>query len=537
MRHNWSGIVAVENSQTGDGRVYAEGCFYWDEADLAAEQIVFRWDRSDEGAHFGAVEVGRVTALERQAAMAGGVIPIHGEGWVDDEWEDVPEFLLRMTGAGSYGVSVDPDDPEVQIIDTTIEETEEGAEVALIASADGLVSRVVPVVAGAGDPDPGEDGGVVLFGYTAGDVLERYTRARIRAITAVDVPAFAEAIITLDAGTEEGPAEEQEIVDDEGAEEAAVASGAAAHDHPAGSPCSCGGTCGTCSVVVNDASANGRNGDLVGPDGRSITAAAATGGTSAPLYPPRSWFEDPAFTDDDVVEYVDPLSGQTIRAVPFTVLASGECFGHVAPWGLCHTGSGPGSACVTTPRSLSNYAYFRTSPLRCEDGTDVSVGRLTIGGGHADRRLSYAGALEHYDNAAAIRAYVSAGEDRWGVWVHGSLRPDLTPAQVQAFRATPPSGDWRGVQGRHELAAVHHVVSGGFPVARVADGRPVSLVAAGAREMAMLARVAGVHRGDSALLRRLGVLEGWAERQARTRLREGLAARRREARERLAGRT
>lgn len=520
MRHFWSGIVAVENSQTGDGRVYADGCFYWDEADLAAEQIVFRWDRSDEGAHFGAVEVGRVTALERQAAMAGGVIPIHGEGWVDDEWEDVPEFLLRMTGAGSYGVSVDPDDPEVQIIDTTIEETEEGAEVALIASADGLVSRVVPVVAGAGDPDPGEEGGVVLFGYTAGDVLERYTRARIRAITAVDVPAFAEAIITLDAGTEEAPAEEQEVVDEEAGDEAAAvaASGDHGHDHPAGSACSCGGTCSTCATPP------------------AVVAGASSGGASAPLYPPRAWFEDPAFTDDDVVEYVDPLSGQTIRAVPFTVLASGECYGHVAPWGLCHTGSGPGSACVTTPRSLSNYAYFRTSPLRCEDGTDVPVGRLTIGGGHADRRLSYAGALEHYDNVGSIRAYVAAGEDRWGVWVHGSLRPDLTPAQVQAFRATPPSGDWRGVQGRHEMAAVHHVVSGGFPVARVADGRPVSLVAAGAREMALLARVAGHDRGDSALLRRLGVLEGWAERQARTRLREGLAARRQEARERLAGR-
>lgn len=541
MRHYWSGVIAVENSQTGDGRVFADGCFYWDAADLTAERVAFRWDREDDGGHLGAVEIGRVTALERLAAIGGGVIPIHGAGWVDDEWEHVEEWLRRIEAAGSYGVSVDPDDPEVQVIDTTLEEVDESApgEAVLIASADGLISHVVSptqaaaITAAAGDPDPGEEGGVVLFGYSAGDVIERYTRARVRAITAVDVPAFREAIITLDAsaGPDEEPADD-EAPDDEPADDEAetVAAAGTAHDHgPEG--CGCGGTCGSCGIAGGIAEGIATAAPRVEAAARALVAAASPG--SAPLYPPRSWFDDPAFDEDDLVTYTDPISGREITAVPFTVLASGECYGHVAPWGLCHTGSANGQ-CITTPRSLSNYSYFRTAPLRVEDGTDVNVGRLTIGGGHAARDLSYAGAVEHYDDADKVRAYVAAGEDRWGVWVHGSLRPDLTPAQVQAFRATPPSGDWRGVQGRLEMAAVHHVVSGGFPVARTASGHPVALIAAGAREMAILA----AHRRpvrDDALAARLDAVEAWAGRQARARLAEGLAARREEARARLAG--
>jgi hypothetical protein len=85
-------------------------------------------------------------------------------------------------------------------------------------------------------------------------------------------------------------------------------------------------------------------------------------------------------------------------------------------------------------------------------------------------------------------ADVAAGEDAFGIWVAGALRPDATPEQVRALRASAPSGDWRPIGGRLELVAVCQVNVPGFPVARacVASGSLTALVAAGARPLAEL---------------------------------------------------
>lgn len=196
---------------------------------------------------------------------------------------------------------------------------------------------------------------------------------------------------------------------------------------------------------------------------------AALAASAAPLIPPREWFGNPHLT----------------QATPLTITDEGRVFGHIAAWATSHIGL---PRATKPPRSASNYAYFRTGVLRTDDGTDVAVGQLTLAGGHAPLHASAQAAAKHYDDTNSAVADVSAGEDQFGIWVSGALRPDITPSQVRAFRASAPSGDWRPINGRLELVAVCAVNVPGFPIARamVAGGQITALVAAGASAIAEL---------------------------------------------------
>jgi len=142
----------------------------------------------------------------------------------------------------------------------------------------------------------------------------------------------------------------------------------------------------------------------------------------------------------------------------------------------------------TPPRSATNYAYFQTGVLRTEEGLDVNVGQLTLAGGHAGLNFSARDAVRHYDDTGSAIADVKAGEDKFGVWVSGALRPGATPQQIRVLRASAPSGDWRYIRGNLELVAVCQVNVPGFPVTRslVAGGHTLAMVAAGAAEIAKL---------------------------------------------------
>jgi hypothetical protein len=202
-------------------------------------------------------------------------------------------------------------------------------------------------------------------------------------------------------------------------------------------------------------------------DPEALSAALVAAG--APVVPPAEWFGNPK------------LKGPT----PITVDNDGRVFGHIAAWNTSHIGL-PGN--VRPPRSRSNYAYFRTGVIRTTDETDVPVGQLTLAGGHASMYASASEAIKHYDDTASAMADVAAGEDAFGIWVSGALRPDATQEQVRALRASAPSGDWRPINGRLELVAVCQVNVPGFPVARActASGSITALVAAGARPLAEL---------------------------------------------------
>jgi hypothetical protein len=196
---------------------------------------------------------------------------------------------------------------------------------------------------------------------------------------------------------------------------------------------------------------------------------AALAASAAPVVPPKAWFRDPGLR----------------QATPLTIDDDGKVYGHIASWQTSHIGMGRG---VKPPRSASQYAYFRTGALRTDEG-DIQVGQLTLAGGHASLQASAEEAIKHYDDTASAVADVVAGEDQFGIWVAGALRPDVTPSQIRAFRASSPSGDWRPINGRLELVAVCQVNVPGFPIARAitaSGGVPGALVAAGAAYLAEL---------------------------------------------------
>lgn len=236
---------------------------------------------------------------------------------------------------------------------------------------------------------------------------------------------------------------------------------------------------------------------------------AALAASAAPVIPPKAWFKDPGLT----------------HATPLTITDEGKVFGHIASWQTSHIGMGRG---VKPPRSASQYAYFRTGELRTDEG-DIQVGQLTLAGGHASLQASADEAIKHYDDTASAVADVVAGEDQFGIWVAGALRPDVTPSQIRAFRASSPSGDWRPINGRLELVAVCQVNVPGFPIARAitaSGGVPGALVAAGAAYLAELREASKMED----LERRLSVIESKSTlsataESARSRMAGVLAAR------------
>jgi hypothetical protein len=194
-----------------------------------------------------------------------------------------------------------------------------------------------------------------------------------------------------------------------------------------------------------------------------VTALLAS---TFPVKPPRGWFENPQFT----------------AVTPMTVQSDGRVMGHVAGWRDSHIGMAGG---VKAPRSKSNYAFFSTGAIECDDGSYVNVGQVTLAGGHAPLEASVAEAVAHYDNTKSAVMDVTAGEDDYGIWVAGALRPEVNEMQLRSIRASSVSGDWRPINGNLELVAVCAVNVPGFPIprARVASGQVVALVAAGTEEL------------------------------------------------------
>jgi len=206
-------------------------------------------------------------------------------------------------------------------------------------------------------------------------------------------------------------------------------------------------------------------------DAANVQALIACGiiAGAIPVVPPTEWFDNPNLT----------------KATPITVDDNGRVFGHIAAWNVDHIGLAFGTK---PPRSKSGYAYFHTGVVRTENGKDVPVGQLTLAGGHASLEASAAEAVKHYDDTASAIADVHAGEDSYGIWVAGALRPSAQPEQIRALRASAPSGDWRPIRGGLELVAVCQVNVPGFPIARarVASGAVMALVAAGALPLARM---------------------------------------------------
>jgi 2'-5' RNA ligase len=190
--------------------------------------------------------------------------------------------------------------------------------------------------------------------------------------------------------------------------------------------------------------------------------------------PPREWFDDPK------------LAGPT----PLTVTEDGRIYGHAAVWGTCHTGFS--GQCVTPPRERF-HEYFMLGETLTADGNTVATGTITLGTGHASTggKLTAVQAIDHYDHTGAAVADVVTGEDQYGLWFSGALRPNLSPLRLRTLRAAKLSGDWRRFGNGLRLIALLAVNVPGFPVPRVKTaarrGVQTTLVAAGVNPYTIVA--------------------------------------------------
>ncbi len=426
------GVLVVEGVQTGDGRIVAEGAVTWAELPLPLGWL----EREQHGTTSeGAVQVGTIDTITRSGNE------VQWTGTIDDGQADGAEMVRRMTEAvapmgARWGISIDPDDWELEIVATEEEDAEGG--IVIVASGSALFDRA-SLTAAAGDPDVGDEG-VVLFEDAADSILERYTRLRIRGATAVAMGAFSEAYMELaDAVAEpvaDVPADEPEAV---------AASG-----------------CTDCG------------------DAPALVAGAFTLVRTDPL---AAWFGLDAEPEDVEPIGIDP--------------GTGRIWGYTALWGTCHIGNA--GACVTPPMSPSGYRFFHTGATRFNAGGNahtLPTGRITMGIGHAPLDLGHAAAVAHYDNTRWSKAAVCNHENGKGIWYSGTLARSTTEAECEALLACGGvSGDWRPIGGALEHVAALAVNVPGFPVPRamtaaagmveaqarvgMADGAVTAIVGAG----------------------------------------------------------
>lgn len=180
---------------------------------------------------------------------------------------------------------------------------------------------------------------------------------------------------------------------------------------------------------------------------------------------PDSWFEDPR------------LSGPTaVRIV------GDEVFGHIwsrtAP---CHRSFA--DRCEMPPLDDDFGDFHKAHSVLLESGAYAATGRVFFVTTH---QRGLAGATSEqinlaYDHTGMCWADVRAGYDRFGIWIHGALRPGLGQSARYAIQASPLSGHWSpslrpGRRGKRSLQCCLSVNSEGFTIDEDVDG---TLVASG----------------------------------------------------------
>lgn len=450
MLRRWRGQIVQEGVQTGDGRIIEPGALSW-ETPMPFAWMVGGTQHIDMASE--APTIGIVETIERDEATGW----LNATGIIDDAVPAGAEMIRQLeTGSASLGarmgVSVDMDDMAMKLIDTRPpEDADDEDGLVIVASASITLDPTLVMTATAGPAqadivrgvlvsaagDPIDEDGEVLFEDSMDELVMQVTRARVRGLTAVATPAFADAWVELDGDAE--PAEEEEPEDIVAGSRDRVT----ALIESSGGAGGAGGGTGAMRVGV----AGGGGGFNPSPMIASTGVLDLVPGdlVPTPLRPPADWFGDPL------------LEGP----LPLTIDDDGRVYGHIAAWGTCHTGY---DRCVTPPRGGDYSTFMSVGRVTCEDDIQVSTGALVWGTQHADLSLSLLAAFAHYEVASHGFADVRVGEDEHGIWMAGALRPHVTFGDLRTLQALSVSGDWRQRQGRLDMIAALAVNVPGFPV-------------------------------------------------------------------------
>jgi len=465
----WEGPLAVEDSDTGDGRMFSGGSLTW--GDTQETIHPFQWAASNLGEHKGSVTAGRIDRIWRAPDNPRVIM---GKGRFNLNDPDGLRAFRQVRDGFAGGVSIDPD----QVTDADVE-----LEFAMGEDPNNPFAKPTKTIFHAG---------------------------RLRGATLVAFPALIEAAIKLTKKGESSAVvasvtdepwksleHELRLGDDE--LDGLVAAGAFAYvrdidDVVSRQQCRFlhheideDGQPGRASLVAcakHIESINaGRTFGLADHEVRFAYDHMARHFADAGRIPPALTLKTDAVTA--AVPQSAPLewfgNPNLTGPTPITVTEDGHVFGHAATWGSCHTGFA--DTCVTPPME-NDYSYFTTGEVLTAEGHRVAVGQITLGTSHAATRgLSVAKAIDHYGDTGTAVADVTAGTDEHGIWVAGAVRPGVHAEQLHALRASALSGDWRRIGGSLRMVALLAVNVPGFPIPRtgtaLAAGKQVSLVAAG----------------------------------------------------------
>ncbi|UJV42976.1 phage minor head protein [Streptomyces sp. AMCC400023] len=529
--------LAYEDTETGDGRLFAPGSLYWEGAGPWPLQYADEMGSGHEGAQL----AGAIADMGRDAPrLAGsGVLYLTLDAGADAE-------QLLDEGA-PLGVSVDLDSVDMEFVDRTgdgegedvlfasahlpsvsVLQMPDGAHFITASTASewvadgGGLSRqrhdvefftdaggTVPasllrtafgdsgvLTAAAGDSDDPE--GVVLWSEKAGDLLIRFTRARVRGATLVAMPAYANARIVLDPVEEQATAAAAPLV---------LAASSDTHERVVtfvrSSPVSVGAREVAAALGITMQSARthlaraAKDGTLlrlapgqyVGtsslPEGEPVTAAsggvedveealtASVWRAMQDMPPmPAEWFREP--TEEDL----PPGSG----GVHYR---DGRVFGWVAQAGVPHVGyPGKNITIERLAREGIDYSKFLRAPFTLDDGTTMPLGVLTMNVGHHRDGAQCETAACQFDNSGTVGAIVTVGMNDGGMWFSGAAAPWLSDWDKAVFRACQPSYHLKGkTGGGWELGAVLDVPNPGHPsplVAAVIERSNLALAASAA---------------------------------------------------------
>lgn len=352
----------------------------WTWRDPAAGIVPLMLQTSNDWGHMGA----ELSGFTEKFSQAGGSVAGRGRFYETEAGETFRGLLLDSR---AFGVSVDPGVCEVE-------------EDCLSVDEEGWCDQWVL----------------------------RFLAYEIIGLTGTPFPGFATASIVLDPDTV------TDMADMEDAEPVMASA----------DPCSCGGTCSTCTPVTPIRFH------------QTIRAASATPHVEIQGTPPRRYFDNPDFA----------------MPSPLTITNDGRVLSHVAIDGTCHTGYQ--GDCLVPPTGC-DFRDFLQGRVLTEEGEFVTTGVLTWGMDHPEATLSFHEAQAAYGHSDYGWADVTIGYDRFGTWVSGALRPGITDDDVRVLRALALSGDWRVTRrtGRHEVIGVLAVNYPGFPI-----------VAAGSRQIA-----------------------------------------------------
>lgn len=476
----WSGPLALLGVPSSDGRKLGPN------GTIRPLPQPLNWQHKSDDRHKGSSVVGACLQVE----IRDGTIWGHGN-WLPG-WGDV-ETARTQVDAGLGLVSVD----------------------------------VVPGVVSYEDRD-GNPIDPATFTGDFDDIVVVFDEWEFGGVTIVSFPAFADARITTDPGTESDdsaiggpyimPGETQTFAGEATGVPTASADGTSITltdgstvkvGDTVGVPAGDDGTpqTGTITEISLDAqtvdvtlAADAADG--TGPATLTVPIADLTSATEplegTPAAAPTFAAGQPAAADglDALLasSYARPYPAaafakrELLGPTPLTVNRdTGEIYGHFAVRGDCHMGKlAQDGVCVTPPESQCGYDYFHLGEVLTDDGTLLPVGKITVGGGHAGPRAGFRGAVEHYDRTCSQVAVVRAYDDAYGGQVTGMLIHDVPGEKVdELMRAGQLSGDWRTMKGNLELVAALGVNVPGFPVKRPAPKygmlgpHQVSLVAAG----------------------------------------------------------